>query len=84
MVKDRKIGNAMKRSDEHRKDKRGKEQDKLKRRMATKKAEQGENGAELKRVSSGLHSPLLNCPKRRQTETDEIATIGKERSDYFG
>jgi ribosome production factor 1 len=58
MVKDRKIGNAMKRSDEHRKSKRGKEQDKLKRRMATKKAEQGEGGAELKRVCRSHDSRL--------------------------
>lgn len=82
MVKDRKIGNAMKRSDEHRKDKRGKEQDKLKRRMATKKAEQGENGAELKRVSSAFS--FSSSSKSSQEETDEIATIGKECSDHSG
>lgn len=50
MPKDHKIQNAFKRSDEHRKSKREKEQEKLKRRMATRKAERGEGGAELKKV----------------------------------
>ena len=50
MPKDRKIANAFKRSDVHRKEKRDKEQEKLKRRMDIRKAEQGEGGEELKRV----------------------------------
>ena len=50
MVKSDKIQNAFKRSEMHRKGKREKEQDKLKRRMEIRKAEKGEGGAELKRV----------------------------------
>ncbi|WWC98462.1 hypothetical protein V866_005353 [Kwoniella sp. B9012] len=49
MVRDKKIKNAFKRSDEHRKAKREKEQAKLARRMEIKKAEKNkENGAALK------------------------------------
>lgn len=81
MVKDRKIGNAMKRSDEHRKSKRGKEQDKLKRRMEIKKAEKGEGGAELKRVSTSIsHDPR---PKMRRRCADALATIGQECTDHI-
>jgi ribosome production factor 1 len=50
MVKSDKIANAFKRSEVHRKGKRDKEQEKLKRRMETRKAEAGEGGEELKRV----------------------------------
>lgn len=53
MAKDHKIQNAFKRSEVHRKDKRAKEQAKLKRRMETRKAEKGEGGEELKKVSTG-------------------------------
>jgi hypothetical protein len=52
MVKSDKIANAFKRSEVHRKGKRDKEQEKLKRRMETRKAEAGEGGEELKRVRS--------------------------------
>jgi ribosome production factor 1 len=55
MPKDRKIANAFKRSDVHRKEKRDKEQEKLKRRMDIRKAELGEGGDELKRV---CYSPI--------------------------
>lgn len=59
MVKSDKIANAFKRSEVHRKGKRDKEQEKLKRRMETRKAEAGEGGEELKRVSpfSTSHFP---------------------------
>lgn len=50
MVKSDKIANAFKRSEVHRKGKRDKEQEKLKRRMEIRKAEAGEGGEELKRV----------------------------------
>ena len=51
MVRENKIGNAMKRSDLHRKAKREKEQEKLKRRMAIRKAEKVKGvGEELKKV----------------------------------
>lgn len=55
MAKDHKIQNAFKRSEVHRKDKRAKEQAKLKRRMETRKAEKGEGGEELKKVRLGRH-----------------------------
>jgi ribosome production factor 1 len=51
MVKSDKIANAFKRSEVHRKGKRDKEQEKLKRRMEIRKQEAGEGGEELKRVS---------------------------------
>ena len=50
MGRDKKIANAVKRSSEHRKARREKEQVKLKRRMAIRKAEKGEGGDELKKV----------------------------------
>lgn len=62
MAKDHKIQNAFKRSEMHRKDKRAKEQDKLKRRMETRKAEKGEGGAELKKVCRLHYLPFV-CPK---------------------
>lgn len=52
MGRDKKIANAMKRSDEHRKHKREKEQIKLKRRMQIRKEEKEKGvGEERKRVS---------------------------------
>ena len=51
MGKDKKIGNAMKRSEMHRKQKREKEQEKLKRRMQIRKAEKEKGvGEERKKV----------------------------------
>ncbi|KAL7420862.1 Ribosome production factor 1 [Cryptotrichosporon argae] len=48
MGRDKKIQNAVKRSDVHRKSRREKEQSKLKRRMEIRKAERGEGGEQLK------------------------------------
>ncbi|KAK6906516.1 ribosome production factor 1 [Kwoniella mangroviensis CBS 8886] len=63
MVRDKKIKNAFKRSDEHRKAKREKEQAKLARRMEIKKAEKNkENGAALKaeRLAKNIPRTLDN------------------------
>jgi ribosome production factor 1 len=60
MVKSDKIANAFKRSEVHRKGKRDKEQEKLKRRMETRKAEAGEGGEELKRVGLSSSSSLTS------------------------
>jgi ribosome production factor 1 len=55
MVREKKIGNAMKRSEVHRKNKREKEQEKLKRRMEIRKAEKEKGvGEERKKVSRDL------------------------------
>lgn len=52
------IGNAYKRSDEYRKQKRQKSQEKLKRRMAVKKdEEEGEGGEERKKVRLLIDGP---------------------------
>jgi ribosome production factor 1 len=67
MVKEKKIANAFKRSEVHRKAKRDKEQEKLKRRMDIRKAEQGEGGEELKKVCLCLPFPLL--PPSQQWRT---------------
>lgn len=71
MVKSDKIANAFKRSEVHRKGKRDKEQEKLKRRMDIRKQEAGEGGEELKRVSpfslSLLHDVQI---ARRRTPAD--------------
>ncbi|WVW80757.1 hypothetical protein I302_102743 [Kwoniella bestiolae CBS 10118] len=63
MARDKKIKNAFKRSDEHRKSKREKEQAKLARRMEIKKAEKNkENGAALKaeRLAKNIPRTLDN------------------------
>ncbi|WWC72653.1 uncharacterized protein I206_106617 [Kwoniella pini CBS 10737] len=58
MARDKKIKNAFKRSDEHRKSKREKEQAKLARRLEIKKAEQNkENGAALKAARLAKNIP---------------------------
>ncbi|WWC92398.1 uncharacterized protein L201_007355 [Kwoniella dendrophila CBS 6074] len=58
MVRDKKIKNAFKRSDEHRKAKREKEQAKLARRMEIKKAEKDkDNGAALKAARLAKNIP---------------------------
>ncbi|WVR08670.1 hypothetical protein IAU60_005728 [Kwoniella sp. DSM 27419] len=63
MVRDqKKIKNAFKRSDEHRKHKRAREQEKLARRMEIKKAEKGANGAALRaeRLAKNVPKTLDN------------------------
>jgi ribosome production factor 1 len=66
MVKEKKIANAFKRSEVHRKAKRDKEQEKLKRRMDIRKAEQGEGGAELKKVCLCLCLSFALLPPSQQ------------------
>ncbi|EIW70093.1 hypothetical protein TREMEDRAFT_30267 [Tremella mesenterica DSM 1558] len=62
MAPDKKIQNAMKRSDVHRKSKREKEQAKLKRRLEIKKAEKGKDGEELRkqRLATNIPNTLDN------------------------
>ncbi|EKC99702.1 hypothetical protein A1Q2_06012 [Trichosporon asahii var. asahii CBS 8904] len=55
MGRDKKIANAMKRSEQHRKSRREKGQEKLKRRMA--KAERGEGGEELRQARLAKNIP---------------------------
>ena len=80
MVKSDKIANAFKRSEVHRKGKRDKEQEKLKRRMETRKAGAGEGGDELKRVSLSLVCTLGKYSRfGRKGALHRNAVIGKEQ-----
>jgi len=78
MVKSDKIANAFKRSEVHRKGKRDKEQEKLKRRMETRKAEAGEGGEELKRVGS---IPVISLSFYTVKITGESEGVDKELAD---
>lgn len=87
MAKDKKIRNALKRSEVHRKDKKEKAQDKLKRRMETRKAERnGELGKELKAVSVSTREiafrSRITRPGWRRTSLERRTTLESTILDH--